>query len=125
MTSIRRVPVHLPLQPAAQSSSVQKTGQESFANVLRQTQQHNGIRFSEHAMMRLRDRHIELSEQDHAKIRGAVERAAQKGARDSLLLMNDVALVVSVKNRTVVTALDQREQSEKVFTNIDSAVIIL
>jgi flagellar operon protein len=49
---------------------------------------------------------------------------AQKGGRESLVMMGDSALVVSVKNRTVVTALDKAQMRGNVFTNIDSAVII-
>ncbi len=72
----------------------------------------------------MKDRHIELTKQDQLKIDNAVERVAEKGAKESLLLLNNLALLVSVKNRTVITAIDQQSQSEKVFTNIDSAVIV-
>ena len=51
-----------------------------------------------------------------------MDRAAQKGARESLVLLDDVALVVSIKNRTVITAVDAANLKENVFTNIDSAV---
>jgi flagellar operon protein len=53
-----------------------------------------------------------------------VDRAAAKGARESLVMMDDVALVVSVKNRTVITAVDRAHLKDNVFTNIDSAVIV-
>ena len=53
-----------------------------------------------------------------------MDKAAQKGSQDSLILMNDTALVVSVKNRTVVTAMDGASMKDNVFTNIDSAVIV-
>jgi flagellar operon protein len=53
-----------------------------------------------------------------------VDKAATKGSRESLLLMENMALVVSVKNRTVITAVDNDKLKENVFTNIDSAVVL-
>ena len=83
-----------------------------------------GVKFSQHALQRLQTRNIQFSKTDIEKLNGAVEKAAQKGAKDSLILMNDTALVVSVKNRTVITAVDGVSMKDNVFTNIDSAVII-
>ena len=54
----------------------------------------------------------------------AVNKAAAKGARQSLLVMDNQAFIVSVTNRTVITALDGSSMKENVFTNIDSAVIV-
>jgi len=82
------------------------------------------VQFSQHAQQRLTRRSIDLSPQQLAQLNQAVEKAAQKGAKESLVLMNDVAFIVSVKNRTVVTAVDGHNVKENVFTNIDSAVII-
>jgi flagellar operon protein len=58
------------------------------------------------------------------KIEDAVERASQKGANESLLLMDDLAFIVSVKNRTVITVIDGQHLKDNVFTNIDSAIIV-
>ncbi len=58
------------------------------------------------------------------RVKEGVDRAAAKGARESLVLMDNVALVVSIKNRTVITAVDKANLKESVFTNIDSAVIV-
>jgi flagellar operon protein len=69
-------------------------------------------------------RGIQLTQEDQARLREAVDRAQAKGARDSLILMRDLAFVVSVRNRTVITALDGPSMRENVFTNIDSAVIL-
>lgn len=83
------------------------------------------VKFSAHALQRLQMRNIQLNSQDLAKIDGAVNKAASKGARESLLVMNNnLALVVSVKNRTVITAVDGQSMKDNVFTNIDSAVIL-
>ncbi len=82
-----------------------------------------GVRFSGHAIERLESRNIELSESDLASLAAATDRAAAKGSKDSLVLLRDLALIVNVKNRTVLTALAQNDMREKVVTNIDSTVI--
>jgi flagellar operon protein len=82
------------------------------------------LKFSAHAKERLSLRNIDLSAEDMARISDAVSKAAAKGARQSLLVMNDLAFIVSVTNRTVITALDGNSMKENVFTNIDSAVIV-
>jgi len=98
----------------------------SFAELLQQqlVQTQEGVKFSAHAQERLRSRSITLSPADLAGIDEAVKRAAAKGARESLLLSNKAAFVVSVKNRTVITVVDAASMKENVFTNIDSAVIL-
>lgn len=82
------------------------------------------IKFSSHAQQRMRTRSISFSPQEMEQIQSAVSKAAAKGARESLLLINNKALVVSVPNRTVITAVDEASLKENVFTNIDSAVIL-
>ncbi|MEO6912460.1 MAG: TIGR02530 family flagellar biosynthesis protein [Candidatus Baltobacteraceae bacterium] len=82
------------------------------------------LKFSAHATARLQSRNINLSSEDIAKMNVMADKAAAKGAKQSLFIMRDVALVVSVKNRTVITAVDQDSMRENVFTNIDSAAII-
>ena len=76
-------------------------------------------------MQRLQTRNINMTPAQMDQLKGAVDKAAQKGARESLILMNnDLALVVSVRNRTVITAMDGSSIKDNVFTNIDSAVIV-
>jgi flagellar operon protein len=82
------------------------------------------LRFSAHAMQRLQSRNISLSTSDVEKMNAMADKAAAKGAKNSLFIMRDVALVVSIKNRTVITAVDSSSMKENVFTNIDSAAII-
>ncbi len=81
---------------------------------------------SKHATSRLQSRNIQLEKEDWDRIAKGLEKAAGKGAKESLFLVDDkdVALVVSVKNRTVITAVDKNHLKENVFTNIDSAVIV-
>lgn len=107
-----------------QSPKTQNPGQVPFRDVLEKQIASDGLKFSAHAQQRLASRNIQLSPADLAKINDAVERAAKKGAKDSLVMMSDLALVVSIKNKTVVTAVDNASMKEHVFTNIDSAVII-
>ncbi len=81
------------------------------------------VKFSTHAQQRLQQRDITLGAEDVAKINDAVDRAQQKGAKESLILLDDMAFVVSVNNRVVITAVDQPSMKQNVFTNIDSVVI--
>ena len=116
-----------PLPGVRPQGTIPVTGSgPSFAEVLQQQllQTKEGVKFSAHALERLRTRGVNLSPADLAGIDDAVRRAAAKGARESLLLSGKAAFVVSVKNRTVITVVDAASMKENVFTNIDSAVIL-
>ena len=95
---------------------------EAFRAALQRAQ--SSVRFSAHAQARLQSRQIELDAEALRRVEEAVDKAAEKGSRESLLLMDDVALIVSVRNRTVITAIDKENLKENVFTNIDSAVVL-
>jgi flagellar operon protein len=82
------------------------------------------VKFSNHALRRLEERNIELSDEDLSLLNDAVLRAEQKNTRDVLILLRDIAFIVNVKNRTVVTVVDGESMREHIFTNIDGAVII-
>lgn len=84
----------------------------------------DGIKFSNHAVDRMRTRGITFSPEDISRLSEAVGKAAAKGSKDSLILMNDSALIVSVKNNTVVTVMDKNALKENVFTNIDSTIVM-
>lgn len=93
----------------------------SFAEVLKgQTQE---VRFSRHAQERMASRGIRISQEQLVRLDQAVASVKAKGGRDSLVLLDDQALVVSVKNQTVVTVVDREGLKGNVFTNIDSAII--
>jgi flagellar operon protein len=81
------------------------------------------VRLSAHAQRRLEARHINFGGDEAARLEQAVEKAASKGSRESLILMDDLALVVNVKNRVVVTAVDANNRKDNIFTNIDSVVL--
>lgn len=80
------------------------------------------VKFSNHALKRLESRNIHLGDEQISKIQSAIEKAESKGARDSLVLMNDTALIVNIPNKTVVTAVAIEEGNDNIFTNIDSVV---
>ncbi len=112
-----------PVQPGVRPTRPQPPeGTPRFDEILRRRV--SELRFSAHAQERMRLRGMELSQDDRAKLEAAVDKAAAKGARDSLVLLRDMAFVVSVKNRTVITAMDEASMKENVFTNIDSAVVL-
>lgn len=83
-----------------------------------------GVKFSNHAIERMQSRGITYSPQDVGRLNDAIAKAAAKGSKDSLILMNDSALIVSVKNKTVVTVMDKNALKENVFTNIDSTIVM-
>lgn len=103
----------------------QAVRQGGFDAILKQQQSRNEeIKFSRHAELRLQSRNISLSQAQKDKMKEAVSRAQSKGVKDSLVLMDNLAFVVNVRNRTVITAANSNELKENVFTNIDGAVII-
>ncbi|MDB5092238.1 MAG: flagellar operon protein [Candidatus Eremiobacteraeota bacterium] len=120
-------PAITPVRPPGVPVQIPPTGGASFRDVLRTaagpaTQQ--PLKFSAHAQARLESRNIRLTSEDLAKMNAMADKAAAKGAKQSLFMMRDTAMVVSITNRTVITAVDQNSMKENVFTNIDSAAII-
>ena len=83
-----------------------------------------GLSFSKHAQQRLYSRKIELSDDTLGRIADAVDRADSKGSQETLVLVDDAALVVSVTNRTVITAFDRDNLRDGIVTSIDSAVVL-
>ena len=82
------------------------------------------VKISAHAEKRLEQSNVQLSDSDFARLGRAVDQMGEKGADKSLVLMDSLALVVSVKNRTVITAVDGSRAQNGAFTNIDSAIIV-
>lgn len=99
-------------------------GGQSFGQVLGAAMARQSLKFSQHALARMEERSIRLAEQDIGRLARAVDKAAEKGARESVVLMDELAFVVSIRNRTVITVVDGENLKENVFTNIDSAVVI-
>jgi flagellar operon protein len=82
------------------------------------------LKFSNHAVERMQSRGIRFAPESMAKLNEAVSKASSKGSKNSLILMDDTALIVSVKNRTVVTVMDKSALKDNVFTNIDSTIVM-
>ena len=106
------------------------TGENSFASVLNKIQEgadninsEGAVKFSKHAMNRLSMRNIELTQDQMQRLSHGREEAMEKGIKDSLILVDQLAFIVNVPSSTVVTAMDQTENKSNVFTNIDGAVI--
>lgn len=98
----------------------------SFQEILRQKALPGtgNLKFSKHAMGRLADRNIELSDSQLERLQSAAQKAGQKGIRDSLVIVDSLAFIVNVPNQTVVTAMDSTQTDENIFTNINGAVIM-
>ena len=118
-------PVKEQLHPSRASQSVNKTNEAPFGQLLQNKLQKSGeLRFSAHALKRLENRELSLTNADLQRLRQGVQQLEAKGAQNSVILMDDRAFVVSVKNKTVVTALHQNQSNHKIFTNIDSLAIV-
>jgi flagellar operon protein len=109
--------------PGNTSGARDKKPATSFDQILDSQLQGESIRFSKHAAGRMESRGIRFNAEEINRLQSAVDQANAKGARDSLVLLGETALVVSVRNSTVVTVMDKESLKGNVFTNIDSAVI--
>lgn len=110
--------------PPVRSSNAKKP-EKSFEEVLREAERENGVVFSKHAILRMNEREIELTGEEMQKLNSAVESADSKGIRDSLILMGGKAFIVNIPSNVVVTVLNSEDiEKQKVFTNVDGAVII-
>lgn len=92
---------------------------ESFSDIF-----DTKLRFSKHADQRLYSRNIDLTAEQMERLNDGMKKASEKGINESLVLMDNLAFIVNVKNNTVVTAMDSSNTEERVFTNIDGAVIV-
>ena len=103
-----------------------KTDQDLLKNNLTKNldQVREPLKFSAHATQRLNDRRIKLDAATMSKVADAIDKADAKGVEDTLVLTSDAALIVNVKNRTVITAIDKGSMNGNVFTNIDGAIIV-
>ena len=105
-----------PAKPATTNKPVQGP---SFTETLENVQ---GVRFSTHAQNRLQSRDISLNTENVNRLSDAIDKAEKRGGKSSLVMVDDLAFIVNVQSRTVVTALDKNQRGEGVFTQIDSVV---
>ena len=101
----------------------------SFEDILRSktaegTEADMSLKFSKHASTRLEDRNIEITDDLIGRLTDGYAKALNKGIKESLVMVDSLAFIVNVPNKTVVTAMDQTDSKENVFTNIDGAVIV-
>ena len=98
----------------------------SFQEIWKQkTGEVNGeLRFSKHAANRLADRNLTLSEEQLSRLTEGAKKAGEKGIKESLVMVDQLVFIVNVPNNTVITAMDNTQASENIFTNIDGAVIM-
>jgi flagellar operon protein len=119
--------VRVPFLPAGGAEALREratpagTGGTPFEEILGKASE--GLKISKHAQERLESRNIQLNETDFQQLQRAVSKAELKGGKDSLIMLRDMAFIVSVHNRTIVTALDADRMKDGVVTNIDSAVV--
>jgi flagellar operon protein len=112
-----------PVQPQSSQLSSQVQNRPQTGNNFAETLAHvDGLRFSNHAQKRLDDRAISIPEDGIQRLSQAVEKAKARGGKESLILMDDLAFIVNVKDRVVVTTMDAKQRGEGVFTQIDSVV---
>lgn len=121
--------ISLPFLPAGGISELkkqplpidQRVPRTSFRDVFEQ--EIGLVKFSAHAQSRLNSREIALSTEDIGRIESAVAKAEAKGSLESLILLRDMAFIVSIGNKTVITAMQNDGVEQNIFTNIDSAVM--
>jgi len=112
-----------PIQPqVSPQGQLQNVPSDSgFGHIMDGLRKTQDVQFSKHANMRLNDRNIQLDQAQMKRLEQGVQTAQIKGIRDGLVLIDNIALVVNIKNKMVVTAINSQEQ---VITNIDGAVIV-
>lgn len=114
-------PLHAPEQSA----------ESSFEEILRKKvdltnpdTQSADLRFSKHAAQRLSDRNISLSKEQLDRLEKGARLCGDKGIKESLVIMDDYAFIVNTQKNTVITAMEQGNEGENIFTNIDGAVLV-
>lgn len=127
--SLRGVSVTTGSQAAGQHTETKGTADGGgFAEELKkqlEAQSGSGVRFSKHAMERISERNIDLSESGRLdRLNKAVELAGEKGSDDTLVIIDSTAFLVSVRNNKVITTLNADDMRGNIFTNIDSTVIM-
>ena len=113
-------------RPGARPAGANGTDGGSFADELQRsggTKGTGGLQFSKHAAERIERRGIGGDPQSVKRLEKGVERAAKKGSKAAVVLVDSTAYVVAPQNKTVITAVDQSQMKDQVFTNIDTAVI--
>lgn len=111
------------------NQKIKNSKSDSFGELLKdeiQKKSNKEVDFtiSNHAAKRLKERNIMLSKKDMETINKGIDMAKEKGSKDSVILYKNMALVTSIKNRTIITAVDRESSKENIFTNIDSVILL-
>lgn len=109
------------LQTKQKPNMVNRASGKTFQEILAEKKE---ITFSKHASNRLEDRKIVLTKDQIQRLTDGTQKAGEKGIKDTLVMIDKLAFIVNVPNKIVVTAMDQMETNENIFTNIDGAVIV-
>jgi flagellar operon protein len=110
---------------SASNKKAKENSNASFKNVLdKQINDKESFVISNHAAERLKERNVNFNENDMKNINEGINKAEQKGSKETLILYKDTALITSIKNRTIITAVARENSKNNVFTNIDSVVIL-
>ncbi|NQD66829.1 flagellar protein [Bacillus haikouensis] len=104
--------------------AVSKPGDSFAAQLNTAIHRSTDMQISKHAKVRMEQRGISISPQVWEKIGEKISEAKSKGVQESLIILNDAALIVSAKNRTVITAMDRQEATSQIFTNINGTILI-
>lgn len=118
---IHQTPSHQALQIPTTPKAKPTVQGLNFNSILKEQQE---LKVSKHASDRLQERNIQLNDTQWKIINEKVTEAKEKGVTDSLVVMNNAALLVSAKNNTVVTAMNLDEASNRIFTNINGTILI-
>lgn len=109
---------------AYQAERTAAAANQATFEALLQERAREGLNFSKHAAKRMNERGIAVDSQLMSDLEHAVDGARKKGARDVAVIGAQGVFIVNVPNNTVVTTMSQSDMKERVFTNIDSAVIL-
>ena len=122
---MNKIDVHrIPAPPLIRQGQIQASPKQSFLEHLQQATEPTKLKISKHASDRLQERGIQMTDAEWAHISQRVDEAKRKGIRDSLVLTDQAALIVSAKNSTVITAMNRMEAKDQLFTNIDGTIVL-
>ncbi len=106
-------------RPGLNKSEPKKSGPSEFDSLL-----NNQVNLSQHAETRIRSRNLPWTAEMQKRVSQGIDSAEAKGSKETLILADNLAIIANVKSRTVVTAMERDQMKEKIFTNIDSAVLV-
>lgn len=113
-----------PLPPSQKQTNKQQKNTNFYDLLANELQRPQPMKLSKHAEKRLQERGIEIDREKWTQIEAKVNEAKLKGVNDSLVVLNNAALVVNAKSSTVITALDRDEATTQIFTNINGTILI-